>query len=169
MRILMSLVMCFFLFSCDQSKSKAVAQKPKVSKKVKTPDPEEIRQQRIREKISEIKAQISEIKSVYLNTRVSVKTLEGVEFENAEIMDWNPLKVHLYSKKGLELVGIKELSKEDGEKVGFDYKLASDYSKMQAYLKKQKSKNSQLSSSTTKKAYTNPFVKKFKSSLVMAN
>ena len=169
MRIAIPLIIFLSLVSCDQTKppsNKTVSPK----KVVKAgPSEEEIRQQKIRQKISEIKAQIKEIKDGILNTRVTVTTLAGKVFENAEVMDWSPLKVHLYSKNGLELVSIKDFSKEEGEKVGFDYKLASDYSKMLTYLKKQKSLHATANKNEAKVNYQNPFVNKFKSSLVMAN
>ena len=167
MRIAIPLIILLFLVSCDQTKPPS-NKKVSPQKVVKTgPSEEEIRQQRIRQKISEIKAQIKETKDGILNTRITVTTLAGKVFENAEIMDWSPLKVHLYSKGGLELVSIKDLSDEEAGKVGFDKKLASDYSKMMVYLKKQKSQS--MGGVTSAPSYSNPFVNKFKSSLVMAN
>ncbi|MCH2204803.1 MAG: redoxin domain-containing protein [Lentisphaerales bacterium] len=169
MRIAIPLIILLSLVSCDQTKPPS-NKKISPKKVVKTgPSEEEIRQQRIRQKISEIKTQIREIKDGILNTRVTVTTLAGKVYENAEVMDWSPLKVHLYSKNGLELISIKDLSKEEGEKIGFDHKLASNYSKMQAYLKKRKSQAAVGNQLAPKVSYDNPFVKNFKSTLVMAN
>ena len=136
--IVLCLCLCL-LSSCQEQKKKTAKKAPeKVKAKPLGPSPEEVRAQRIKEKIAEIKEKIKEAKDFHVNTKVSITTLVGVEFKNAEIMDWNPLKIHLYSPKGLELVGIKELSKEEGEKVGFDHKLAADYSSMMKYLKRRK-------------------------------
>ncbi|MCM8533500.1 MAG: thioredoxin domain-containing protein [Lentisphaeraceae bacterium] len=167
MRLFILLVSVLLLSSCQEQKpsKKAVSTKPK------GPSAEEIRQKKIKEKMIQINADIKEQKSIYVNMKVSVVTLAGTRYEDVDIMDWSPLKVHLYSSNGMEIIGIRDVSEEEGEKLGFDKKLASDYSKMKAYLKRQQVSNAgpEFTASTAAPSYDNEFVKGLQKYLVMSN
>ncbi|MCM8537474.1 MAG: hypothetical protein NE334_16150 [Lentisphaeraceae bacterium] len=134
-KLFLCALLLFFITGCDQFNKDAKAEQERKEERAKA----KAKQDKIDKAVTDLNRQIKDKKLAFEKTVVeSIKTKDGKKsFADVEVIEWSPLKLHLYSKDGgLDVVSFTSLTPETQEELGYDKKLAKLYTSFLKYKKR---------------------------------